>query len=342
MTEQNALVEEPTVTEENVVAEPSTEAADDAAQPTRADFTKMVDVSLMDPYTAKLYQTVKADLMQVFKSITFGGEHTLSSMLGEVANEQVTNIILNQVTTPLIDALSANHATLQVINTKIAPVIKRDMVLHKIPDIFLLDQQLAQMRRNAEVYFNSDHLYDTYPSTDGWSDDLVALERYCMQRDTDNGVVLEENDVPFRDEPISIVTLAGVLIPNARYVNFSYIDNNTRTQEVTDIPAFWNVDKGEFLVTAAIALWKHRVESIEETLDYSQRITGDDITAALDSPVKTGDAITRGIFDANNSKAQAVTPVQPAESVEVSDDSATVETVTPETNNAAPDASTES
>ncbi len=331
MTEQNALVEEPTVTEEDVVTVQP--AAIDTPASELPPMAKMIDPSIMDPYTAKLYQTVKSDLMQVFSSISFGGQTTLAGILGSVATDQVTNIILNQVTTPLIDALSANNASLQVITTKIAPVIKRDMVLHKIPDIFLLDQQIAQMRRNAEVYLNPEHLFDTYPKTDGWSSDLLDLERYCMQRDLDNGVTLDEGEVPFRDEPISIVTIAGALIPNARYVNFSYIDNNTQTQEVTDIPAFWNVDKGEFLVTAAIALWKHRVESIEETLDYSSNITGADITAALDSPVKTGDAITRGIFDANSAKVQPVKPVAA--------DAETTTTAIPETIDATPDTTVE-
>lgn len=252
-----------------------------------------------DAYYNAIYEQVGKDIKRVLGGITVtDDQRSLAELFGEPVAGQVTNILINEAITPLINALANLHKTTQVIDMTTNQVLKTDMVIHRIPDIFLFSQQLAALRDSCNVYFDPAVLLSKYPSSDGWTTDILLPENHAIELDREAGVEYAEDDAPLRNVNISVVTTDGTLRERVRYCNFSYLDTKTQTQQLTDIPAFWDENTNEFLITTAIALVKLRpLDLAASDLD----VTGDDIIKAYaNNVVVENDPVAKAIFEANH------------------------------------------
>lgn len=254
-----------------------------------------------DEYYDAMYKHTHDDIQRVLENVTVTEDgRSLATLLGTDATEGLSNIINNEVITPLINALANFHKTTQVLDTTTHAVLKRDMVLHQIPDVYLFSQQIAALRQNCNIYFHPDSLHGLYPSEEGWTSNLLMVEEHAIEIDRVAGITYEDGEPPLRNVNVSVVLADGTLCPNVRYTNFTYEDSTTGSRVLTDIPAFWDEGANEYLIDAAIALIRLRdTTAITDGIN----VTGKDInTAYSNNIVAENDPITRAIFEANNAQ----------------------------------------
>lgn len=260
---------------------------------------------LTDPYEQRIYDGVVNDIRTLMKSITFG-DATLAGFLGE-SQEQVIALILNEAIQPLITALGNHHSTVQAMDRTVLPVLQRDLVLHRMPDIYMLNQYLGSLRRNCQVYWTAAQLFEKYPAEDGWSANLIEVEGLVAELHAQTGTSDVEGEVPFRNVPISVVTTDGTLYERARYCNFTYTDTADRTQNMSDAPAIWLEDKQEFMTLGALGLWRYAPEHAIVDMIDNDIVTQDELVKAYGNTNTAGDdKLLRGMFDAKEELVKSV------------------------------------
>ena len=264
-----------------------------------------------DTYYNSIESQVYDDLKLLFDKKLIGPDGiALSTRLGEDNTNAIHAAIVNLIITPLISGLAAQFHAVQTLKSTTVPVLERDHILHKMPDIFQLHSQIATMGVNADIYgvalANATAAYKNEDGSykDDWNPNLVELERMIMKRDVDNDITYREGETPLRDEPISIVDLQGRVHERVRYTNFSYIDQGQREQIVTDIPAVWDDAVGEYIFLAMVALWRTREPDASILADTV--INGNQVSDGFDplADIRRTDesALNRSIYDAQNAQ----------------------------------------
>lgn len=217
-------------------------------------------LDLSDKYADGIYKQSRSAVENILANCVMrqpdGTDVKLHEILGMDNVRDISGFIANDAILPLTIGLGDMHATINTLMGTTYKILNRDLCLHKIPDIFLLQQSLVQLSMATNIYFNRT-LHDAkFPPADGWSNNLMELEALVLAAEKESGIEYKEGDVPFRNEMIEIVDIHGNHAPNCRYVNFSYVNSATGVQDVTDIPSIWNDDSGEFIYLPMILLWR--------------------------------------------------------------------------------------
>lgn len=210
----------------------------------------------MDNLYGNTFEGTKNLLANVILRNADGSESKLGDLLGMPNIEGITAFINNDVILPLINALGNMHATANTLMATTFQTVQQDMCLHKVSDIFLLQQSLLQLGVNTNVYYNRNMFDDKYPAEAGWSFNLLELNSLIVEAEAEAGIEYKDDEVPYRNEYVEIVDIKGNHMPNCRFVNFTYTNSVTNTQEVTDIPAFWNDDINEYVFIPYILKWR--------------------------------------------------------------------------------------
>lgn len=217
-------------------------------------------LKLGDAYADNIYSRSRAAVENILSNCVManpdGTSRTLGEMLGADNVKDITGFIANDAILPLVTALGDLHGTANTLMGTTYKVIDRDLCLHKIPDIFLLQQSLVQMSIATQVYFDRTAFDDKFPPADGWHNNLMALESMVVEAELASGIQYKEGDVPYRNEMIEVVDINGNHMPNCRYVNFTYANSATGVKDVTDIPAIWNDDLSSFVYLPMVLLWR--------------------------------------------------------------------------------------
>lgn len=245
MTEQNA----PETTE--IVKETEINEVENPANAT---------LSLNDAYMDSIYKNTLNGVKHILTNVALnnpdGTTVTLGQLLGQPNVDAISGFINNDVILPLIYALGDLHGTANTLMATTFQTVQQDMCLHKVSDVFLLQQSILQLGVSTNVYFNRSAFDDKFPESDGWSFNLLELNAMIVKAEEEAGITYKENEVPYRNEYVELVDIKGQHMPNCRFVNFAYTNTATNTQEITDIPAFWNDDINEYVFIPYILKWR--------------------------------------------------------------------------------------
>lgn len=217
-------------------------------------------LQLNDVYMDSLYNNTldgaKYILNNVVLKDTEGKESKLGEMLGSDNVDGIAGFINNDVILPLIYALGDLHATVNTLMGTTFKTVQEDMCIHKVSDVFLLQQSILQLGVSTNVFYNRNQFDDKFPGADGWSFNLLELNAMIAAAEEEAGITYKDGEVPYRNEYVELVDIKGNHMPNCRFVNFTYTNSATNTQDVTDIPAFWNDDINEYVFIPYILKWR--------------------------------------------------------------------------------------
>lgn len=241
-----------------------------------------------DVYYDSIHTQVHDDLKWLFEKKLVGESGaSFSEQLGEKTAEQIQAAIVNCVISPLISGLASQFASIQTLKSTTLPVLERDRLLHTMPDIFHLHTMIIGMSVNSDIYgttlaqATNKYKDEAGNYIDGWNANLLDLERSVSEREKANGVTYRDEEVPYRDEPIEVIDILGKHRKRVRYTNFSFLDQTKNEQVVTDMPAFWDDEVGEYIIISLVALWKSR-KADDALILQDTVITGDQISQGLD------------------------------------------------------------
>ena len=211
---------------------------------------------LGDAYMDNLYNNSRNGVTSLLSNVAFADGKKLVDLLGPENIGNIGGFITNDIILPLVYAMGDMHSSTNTLMGTIFKTLQRDSCLHKISDIFLLQQSLIQLTVSTNVYFDRTQFDDKYPAADNWSFNLMEMENAIAKRDLDAGITYKADETPYRNEFIEVVDIKGNHMPNCRFVNFTYTNTVTNEQELTDIPAIWNDDINEYIFLPLVLKWR--------------------------------------------------------------------------------------